>query len=122
MFVWLLCVQVNSAIVDQFEKALFPPFQQILNMESCVEFGPYVFQVLSLMLEYRSGTISDAYTSLYPMVLTPALYENAGNVPALARLIQVYVMKAPALVASKILPTLGVFQKLVSLKKYVSVI
>jgi hypothetical protein len=51
---------------------------------------------------------------LFPNFLSPALYENIGNIPALTYLIGQYCIKTPDLVTSSIEPVLGVFQKLIA--------
>jgi len=64
--------------------------QDILQQD-VQEFMPYVFQVLALVLNTRpekSGA-PESYRALYPFLLVPALWEQAGNVPALVLLIQV---------------------------------
>jgi exportin-2 (importin alpha re-exporter) len=103
----------------QLEALLFPPFQTILHME-IVEFTPYVFQVLAQLLEYRpaGAGLGDAYTMLFPPLLTPSLWERKGNVPALIRLIQAYLKKAARELAEQgqLVGILGVFQKLISSK------
>jgi exportin-2 (importin alpha re-exporter) len=85
-----------------------------------VEFTPYVFQVLAQLLEYRpaGAGLGDAYTMLFPPLLTPGLWERKGNVPALVRLVQAYLKKAaPELVEQgRLVAILGVFQKLISSK------
>lgn len=104
----------DSNYTEAFESLLFPPFQTVLQMD-VVEFVPYVFQVFAQLLEYRAG-LGPAYTSLFPPLLTPALWERKGNVPALTRLLQAYLKKgAPELVAGGHLNgMLGVFQKLLA--------
>lgn len=100
-----------------FEGLLFPPFQVVLQMD-VFEFTPYVFQVLAQLLEYRPGDagLGEAYSNLFPPLLTPALWERKGNVPALTRLIQAYLGKGSAEIVAQghLLGILGVFQKLVS--------
>lgn len=44
-----------------------------------VEFLPYVFQVLSLLLEVRVDDIPEAYMQLFPSLLTPLLWERVGK-------------------------------------------
>ena len=97
-----------------FEALLFPPFQTVLQMD-VVEFVPYVFQVFSQLLEYRSD-LGNAYQSLFPPLLTPTLWERKGNIPALTRLLEAYLKTGgPELVAGNHLSgILGVFQKLLS--------
>ena len=107
----------DSAYTTAFEQFLFPPFQTVLQME-VVEFTPYVFQLLAQILEFRpEGTgLGEAYTSLFPPLLTPALWERKGNVPALSRLLTAYLNKGPKDLIPHLLGILGVFQKLVSSK------
>jgi len=100
-----------------FENLLFPPFQTVLQMD-VAEFTPYVFQVLAQLLEYRPADagLGDAYTALFPPLLTPSLWERRGNVPALTRLIQAYLGKGATEIVAQghFVGILGVFQKLVS--------
>jgi exportin-2 (importin alpha re-exporter) len=108
----------NEAMVAAFETALFPPFQTMLGMETCREFGPYVFQILAQLLEART-VLSPAYTAIFPALLMPMVWENNGNVPPLVRLLQAYLTKEDgiALVVSKLEGVLGVFHKLISSKR-----
>lgn len=57
------------------------------------EFIPYVFQILSLMLELYDKTIPDSYMALFPFLLAPVLWERLGNIPPLVRLLRAYVEK-----------------------------
>jgi exportin-2 (importin alpha re-exporter) len=100
-----------------FEPLLFEPFNTILQME-IAEFTPYVFQILAQLLEYRppGQGLGPAYTSLFLPILTPVLWEQKGNVPALTRLLQAYVRKAPGELLPHLDRILGVFQKLISAK------
>jgi exportin-2 (importin alpha re-exporter) len=79
-----------------------------------------VSQILALLLELRPATdgLSAAYQSLFTPLLTPALWESRGNVPALTRLVSAYLRQGGAgLVAGPALSgVLGVFQKLLSSK------
>ena len=101
--------------INQLEQMLFPPFQNILQMD-ILEFSPYVFQILAQLLEFRPKEVGlgDAYTSLFPPLLTATLWEKNGNVPGLTRLIRAYLKQAaPDLVSNNFLtPILGIFQKL----------
>lgn len=104
----------DASYTDAFETLLFPPFQTVLQMD-VVEFVPYVFQVFAQLLEYRSG-IGAAYKSLFAPLLTPTLWERKGNIPALTRLIQAYLMKGGQDCAADghLQGILGVFQKLLA--------
>jgi exportin-2 (importin alpha re-exporter) len=100
---------------SSFEQLLFEPFQAVLQLDVS-EFTPYVFQILAQLLEYRPDGLGEAYTALFPPLMTPALWQNSGNVPALVRLLKAYLNKAAAqLVAENFLmPMLGIFQLLLS--------
>jgi exportin-2 (importin alpha re-exporter) len=101
--------------IGQLEALLFPPFQTVLQME-IAEFTPYVFQVLAQLLEYRPAAtgLGESYTMLFQPLLTPTLWEQKGNVPALTRLMQAYLKKAAPELVGHLMPVLGIFQKLVS--------
>ncbi|KAI3370106.1 hypothetical protein L3Q82_024906, partial [Scortum barcoo] len=120
-----LCLSVritckaNPATVSSFEEALFPVFTEILQND-VQEFLPYVFQVMSLLLEIHSSSIPSSYMALFPHLLQPALWERTGNIPPLVRLLQAYLEKGGATIAGsaadKIPGLLGVFQKLIASK------
>ena len=69
---------VNQTAVTTIEEALFPVFQIILQND-VTEFLPYVFQVLSLALELRGEGVKGPYMALFPMLLTPVLWERQGK-------------------------------------------
>jgi len=108
-----ICAATPSA-VDAFEQLLFPPFQNVLQLDIS-EFTPYVFQVLAQLLECRT-TLSPAYESLFPPLLTPVMWERPGNIPALVRLVCAYMAKGKAHVLPQLERVLGVFQKLLSVR------
>lgn len=120
-----LCLSVritcksNPATVSSFEEALFPVFTEILQND-VQEFLPYVFQVMSLLLEIHSNSIPSSYMALFPHLLQPVLWERTGNIPPLVRLLQAYLEKGNATIAGsaadKIPGLLGVFQKLIASK------
>ena len=70
----------------------FPP--------SVAEFVPYVFQVMSLLLEIHTSSIPNSYMALFPHLLQPVLWERTGNIPPLVRLLQAYLEKGAATIAS----------------------
>lgn len=102
--------------IQKFEAHLFPIFNYVLEQD-ITEFIPYAFQLLSLMLELQSGTVPQVYHELFPFLLMPVLWERPGYIPALTRLLQAYVEKtAESTVVQKIMPVLGVFQRLIASK------
>lgn len=109
--------KVQPKTVEQFETKLFPIIESIL-VRDVSEFLPYVFQTLSLLLELRPLPIPQLYMVVYPLLLTPALWERNGNVPALVRLLQAFIEKAPTDVTknNQLSSLLGVFQKLIASK------
>lgn len=109
--------KVNPKAIDKFESALFPIIESIL-VRDVSEFLPYIFQILSLLLEIRPLPIPQPYMAVYPLLLTPVLWERVGNIPALVRLLQAFIEKAPTEVTKedKLSALLGVFQKLIASK------
>uniref|UniRef100_A0A8C7GR38 Exportin-2 n=1 Tax=Oncorhynchus kisutch TaxID=8019 RepID=A0A8C7GR38_ONCKI len=111
--------KANPTTVGSFEEALFPVFTEILQND-VQEFVPYVFQVMSLLLEIHTSSIPNSYMALFPHLLQPVLWERTGNIPPLVRLLQAYLEKGAATIASsaadKIPGLLGVFQKLIASK------
>ena len=101
--------KADASAVSGFETTLFPVIQEILSNDvtgrqfvtsrvSCSawlecnlsspnamlfcplsEFLPYVFQVLSLLLEIRQDEIPEPYMELFPLLLSPVLWERTGT-------------------------------------------
>eukprot|EP00667_Euglena_gracilis_P001365 EG_transcript_1365 len=111
-------VKFNPSNLTGIEQAIMPTFTEILSSDTA-EFMPYVFQILAQMME-QHPQLTPQHMALFAPLLTPVLYENKGNIPALVRLVRVYLQKAPAQIvaAGQLNPTLGVFQYLVSSKLY----
>jgi len=110
----IVCKKSPEAVTS-FEEALFPIFMEILQQDY-QEFLPYVMQILSILLDLHSE-VPDAYLNLYPHLLTPSLWERAGNVKALTSLLRSFIRKAsPQQIDStiKVSGLLGIFQKLIS--------
>jgi exportin-2 (importin alpha re-exporter) len=102
------------------EKALYEPFMSILR-EGVQEFMPYVFQVFAALLEANpQAGLSEIYLGLLSPILMPALWESKGNVPALVRLLNAIIPRAPEHIVrgGQLEPILGIFQKLVSSKAH----
>lgn len=111
------CVcSADAAATLIFEGLLLVPFNASLQND-VTELTPYVFQVLAQLLEYRprEAGLGEAYTVLLPLLLTASPWVMKGNVPALTRLVQVYIKKyANELYDGSLGHILGVFQKLLS--------
>lgn len=97
----------EAAAVSSFEEAFFPIFQNILQQD-ILEFMPYVFQMLALLLEMResTNTIPEAYWALFPCLLSPTLWDRPGNVTPLIKLICAFIRQGS--------PQVAAMQKLVS--------
>jgi exportin-2 (importin alpha re-exporter) len=105
-----------------FEERLYEPFATCLS-EGVEEFAPYIFQLFSALLEANpSSELTEYYRSLFTIILQGAIWEQRGNVPALARLLSAMISRdAQHIVADKqVEPILGIFQKLVSTKAHES--
>lgn len=111
--------KIDPNAVTSFEEALFPQFQNILQAD-IMEFLPYVFQMLSLLMEIRQtiGSVPDPYLALFPCLLSPVLWERPGNITPLIRLMCTFVKQAaPQIQAQgKLMGVLGVFQKMIASK------
>ncbi|CAG8478060.1 8971_t:CDS:10 [Ambispora gerdemannii] len=108
----------NLALVTQFESVLFPPFDQILRQE-VTEFIPYVFQILSQLLEcHTEHDLPQMYRDMLPAILMPNIWSSSGNVPALVRWLQAYLYRGASSIATQnqLVPILGIFQKLLASK------
>ena len=110
----------SAAQVAAMEEHLFPVFTEVLQAD-VAEYIPYVFQIMAQLLEAhamldKERTLPDAYASLLPPLLMPALWEQKGNVPALVRLLQAYLQQAPAYLVQHghVESCLGIYQKLIS--------
>ena len=110
--------QSNPQAVTSFEQVLFPVFEEILKLD-VQEFVPYVFQIMSLMLELHSeGNVPEPYMALFSFLLVPLLWERPANIHPLVRLLQAFISRGPAQVVGqdRITGLLGVFQKLIASK------
>ncbi|KJX96984.1 chromosome segregation protein Cse1 [Zymoseptoria brevis] len=107
---------------EKLEAALFPTFMEVLQSQ-VDEFTPYVFQLYALMVATNpSDTLSANFQQLVTPVLTPAMWDSRGNVPALTRLLTTMIPKGAQQMAAanQTEAILVIFQKLVSSKAYES--
>jgi len=112
----ILCQHHPETVVN-VENTLFPIVEAIL-VRDVAEFLPYVFQILSQLLELRPLPVPTTYTGLFPLLLTPVLWEHLGNIPPMVRLLQALLQKGKGVVANAehLNALLGVFQKLIASK------
>jgi exportin-2 (importin alpha re-exporter) len=125
-----VCIN-NKANIEKFEANLFPTFNFVLQQDITgkniidffisnnlnifiiankifLEFIPYAFQLLSLMLELHDQTIPGVYYELFPFLLMPLLWERPGYIPALTRLLQAYIEKAASTIVVEKIVTLKI--------------
>ena len=109
--------KIDRKMVSNFESVLFPIFQEIL-IQDVQEFMPYVFQLLSLMLEFHENSVPEPYMQLFPHLLAPILWDRQANIGPLVRLLTAFIEKASQQIIqmAKLQPLLGVFQKLIASK------
>lgn len=82
---------------------------------------PYIFQILARFLEScPAEAVSDNYKALIVPLLNPSLWETRGNIPACTRLLSAVIPKAAKYIVAEnqLEAILGIFQKLLSGKKY----
>ncbi|KAJ3086862.1 Exportin-2, partial [Quaeritorhiza haematococci] len=108
-------VSKNAEFVLQFEQALIPYFEAILTQE-VAEFMPYVFQLLSQLLDFHRAGIPDMYRTMLPPLLQPNLWESHGNIPALVKLLSSFLARdiQDILAKRQLQSFLGVCQKLIA--------
>jgi len=79
---------------------LFPIIQGVLQQD-VIEFIPYMFQILSLLLDFHVSSIPDPYMTLFPCLLVPVLWDRPANIHPLVQLLQAYISKGPQQVAAR---------------------
>lgn len=80
---------------------------------------PYIFQLFAALLEANpSGTLPNYYQNLISPILAPIMWESKGNIPALVRLLSSIIPRGSQFMVEneQVMPTLGIFQKLLSTK------
>lgn len=73
------------------EAALLPCFGQVLE-RNVVDFLPYTFQILGLLLD-ATPSVKPLYQDLFARLLSPELWRAQANVPGLIRLFRAYFTK-----------------------------
>lgn len=106
----------DISLITEFDSSLFPRLKMILA-DDVREFIPYAFQLLAQLVELNIQPISPDYMFLLLLAPNPTnSWRSSHEVPALVRLLQAFLQKAPQNeVTQKNLlgQVLGVFDKLV---------
>jgi len=111
-----MCSKDKQENINNMEAVLMPIFSRILTEADGDTYSPYVFQIMSQLIESR-GALHSSYQPLLAELVKARFWEENGNHPALVRLLQAYVVYGPEVVAPQLIPILGVFQRLVSSKR-----
>ncbi|EOA39589.1 hypothetical protein CARUB_v10008209mg [Capsella rubella] len=83
----------NVSLVPEFERALLPSLQMILDNDVS-EFLPYAFQLLTQLVELsRPLQLSENYMRIFSVLLEPNSWERKGNVPALVPLLKAFLQR-----------------------------
>ena len=84
--------------------------QYVRTVRHLTEFIPYVFQIMSILLEIHTDQVPEMYMLLLPFLLAPVLWERPGNIPPLVRLLQAFIEKGAAQIPDdKIVRSSGIF-------------
>jgi exportin-2 (importin alpha re-exporter) len=105
----------QPAQYEALEGALHGPFMAIIDND-VVEFTPYVYQLLALLLENNAAAPLPArYHDIRERLLKSASWESRGNVPALVRLLRIIMARDAAFIVenNKVQAVLGIFNYLV---------
>lgn len=110
----------KANIVDLFQ--IIKPISFSMLGQNIEEFIPYIFQILSFILESwpSNQEVPVEYEQLIKPLCSPQIWEYKGNVPGIERLLSITVKRKPELFSNNadeyLKPVLGVFQKLISSK------
>jgi exportin-2 (importin alpha re-exporter) len=106
---------------EKLETTLFPVFMDVLQGD-VEDFVPYIFQLFAALISSQpSGTpLSQNFQNLVAPILTPAMWDSKGNVPALTTLLRTLLPRGAEQIAAanQTEALLVIFQKLVSSKAY----
>ncbi|PSS04147.1 Exportin-2 like [Actinidia chinensis var. chinensis] len=105
----------DPSLISAFEAGLFPSLELILTRD-VTEFFPYAFQLLAQLVELNRPPIPQRYMQIFEILLLPDSWKKSGNVPALVRLLQAFLQKAPHELnqEGRLTQVLGIFNKLVT--------
>ena len=80
-----------------------------------------MFQILTQLLELNTH-VPKAYVDILPAVLSPALYDMHGNIPALCALIRSYLKKKSDVVLAKLPAVAAIFNKILFIRRMVPLV
>lgn len=105
----------DPSLISAFEVSLFPSLQLILAND-VTEFFPYAFQLLAQLVELNRPPLPANYMQIFEILLSPDSWKRASNVPALVRLLQAFLQKAPHELnqEGRLTKVLGIFETLIS--------
>ncbi|KAK4789380.1 hypothetical protein SAY86_020699 [Trapa natans] len=106
----------DASLISTFEASLFPTLQTILSND-VTEFFPYAFQLLAQLVELNRSPIPAGYMPIFEILLSADLWNKSSNVPALVRLLQAFLQKAPHELnrEGRLSHVLGIFNRLIAL-------
>nr|GMC95577.1 Exportin-2 [Ipomoea batatas] len=104
----------DLSLISAFEESLFPSLQMILERDVS-EFFPYAFQLLAQLVELNRPPIPQHYMQIFEILLLPDSWKKSANVPALVRLLQAFLRKAPNELnqQGRLSSVLGIFNTLI---------
>ncbi|OVA14719.1 Importin-beta [Macleaya cordata] len=105
----------DPSLTSAFEASIFPILQTIL-VNDVTEFWPYAFQLLAQLVDLNTPPLPQSYMQIFELLLSPESWKRSANAPALVRLLQAYLKKAPDELnqEGRLSQVLGIFNKLVS--------
>ncbi|KAK4397262.1 Exportin-2, partial [Sesamum angolense] len=105
----------DPSLISSFETSLLPSLQMILSTD-VREFFPYAFQLPAELVDLNGSPIPGNYMEIFAILLLPESCKKSGNVPALVRLLQAFLRKAPHELnqQGRLSSVLGIFNTLVS--------
>ncbi|XP_031505824.1 exportin-2-like [Nymphaea colorata] len=102
----------DPSLIKTLEPSLFDMLQKIL-VEDIIEFLPYALQIFGQAMDMNRPPLPATYMQLFDALLSPGLWLREENVPALVRLLQAYLEKAPMELKQRLSEVLGIFQTLI---------
>lgn len=103
ILIFLNVVKPSSNVHEYYTQLYILEYTSYTQFEfEFTEFLPYVFQLLSLMMELTPpGAIAEPYLQLLPCLLAPTLWERHANCSPLVRLLCAYITQAASQISSQ---------------------